>query len=194
MHIIYDSKIETFRLSSRRLILQRLPVHDHCLLRTSKGTNCHMQKQTDVSALAKNPIFTNNNLIFDLPSSHTLQGFVIVSAFLCSLLPIWPLLLKRIDRLGSRMLGSWGSAASTSPPLHFNQLKPIIFPSGSSSSSPEVQREEKLRSAASSLPSKLLRKTLSLPTWNSFKPKNWKEMNIFHNFHPLTQNSVSSGE
>ena len=153
-----------------------------------------MQKQTDVSALARNPIFTNNNLIFDLPSSHTLQGFVIVSALLCSLLPIWPLPLKRIDKLASRMLGSLGSAASTSPPLHFNPLKPTTFPSGNSSNSPEVQKEGKLPWVASSLPSKLSRKTPSLPTCNSCKLKNWKETSIFRNFHLSTQNSVSSGE
>lgn len=36
------------------------------------------RKETDVSALARNPIFIHNAHHFDLPSNHTLQGTLIV--------------------------------------------------------------------------------------------------------------------
>jgi hypothetical protein len=36
------------------------------------------KKETDVSALARNPIFISNSHHFDLPSNHTLQGTLIV--------------------------------------------------------------------------------------------------------------------
>lgn len=38
-----------------------------------------IKKQTDVSALARNPIFTNNTFFFDPPSNHMIRGQVIVS-------------------------------------------------------------------------------------------------------------------
>ncbi len=46
------------------------------------------QKQTDISALARNPIFTNNTFFFDPPSPHMIKGSIIVAQFLYSLLPI----------------------------------------------------------------------------------------------------------
>lgn len=36
------------------------------------------KKETDVSALARNPIFINNTHHFDLPSNHTVQGSLLV--------------------------------------------------------------------------------------------------------------------
>ena len=36
------------------------------------------QKQTDISAIARNPIFVDNTHYFDLPSNHTLQGSLLV--------------------------------------------------------------------------------------------------------------------
>lgn len=45
------------------------------------------KKETDVSALARNPIFINNTHHFDLLSNHTIQGSLIVKRHLCSLLP-----------------------------------------------------------------------------------------------------------
>ena len=36
------------------------------------------KKETDVSALARNPVFIHNSHHFDLPSNHTLQGTLIV--------------------------------------------------------------------------------------------------------------------
>lgn len=43
------------------------------------------KKETDVSALARNPIFINNTHHFDLLSNHTIQGSLIVTLKLYSL-------------------------------------------------------------------------------------------------------------
>ena len=75
-----DKKVKTLSLSPRRRIRQRLPIPNHCHLRRNSSTQSLTQKSTDVSALANNPIFINNTLIFDLPSSHTLTGQIIVTS------------------------------------------------------------------------------------------------------------------
>ena len=58
--------------------------------------------------MAKNPIFTNNNLIFELPSSHTLQGFIVV--FFCFIQFVAQLVIpsednRDISKQNTRILG-----------------------------------------------------------------------------------------
>lgn len=73
-----DIKIKTLHFNTRNRIFQGLSVHGYRAVRQSKGIKLYIQKQTDVSAFVRNPLFTTNCMIFDLPSNMTLQGVVIV--------------------------------------------------------------------------------------------------------------------
>jgi hypothetical protein len=77
--IINDLKIKTFSVHRPGGIFQGLPVHDYRAVCQPKGTPPPIQKQTDVSALVRNPLFITNSMIFDLSSNLTLQGTVIVT-------------------------------------------------------------------------------------------------------------------
>lgn len=59
------------------------------------------KKETDVSALARNPIFINNSHHFDLPSNHTLQGTLIV---ILAPFSLWPTCSSTRMRAGGRAI------------------------------------------------------------------------------------------
>lgn len=82
-----------------------------------------IKKSTDISALASNPIFTNNTLIFELPSNHTLTGQVIVISPLLSSLSISSPKLS-INKPKKYSV----NAPSISPLLGCNPLKHTTFP------------------------------------------------------------------
>lgn len=82
-----DKILEALSHNSRRLIREGLSILHLSSLRRRQGIHPHIQKQTDASALARNPIFTNNTFFFDPPSSHMIKGSIIVHLRLLSLSP-----------------------------------------------------------------------------------------------------------